>query len=114
MIGIVGLPPESPSRIAFGSVEAWIKSTGDDEARILGDQLDAAWESFAVEFDMRAPAYTAEEEDFVAVPLPVAVAQSIDVAALSSGGLSAEIEKVEFRWRLDVIGALQQMLAERQ
>ncbi len=114
VMGLVALPPESPSRIALGSVEAWIKSMRDHEARMLDELLDAAWERFGAEFDERAPAYTAEEEAFAEVPLPVAVAESIDVGELSADELAAEIEKVDFRWRLDVIGALQQMLAERR
>lgn len=113
VMGIVALPPESPSRMALGSVEAWIRLMRDHEAQVLEDRLDAAWERFGAECDERALAYTVEEESFEAVPLPVVVAESVDRAELSADGLAAEIDKVEFRWRLDVIGALQQMLAER-
>ncbi|MBX9472247.1 hypothetical protein [Microcella sp.] len=113
VIGTVALPTESPSRVALGPVEAWIRSLHDDEARVLDDQLEAAVERFATEFDQRALGYTAAEDAFAAVPLPVSVVQSIDVAELRTDGLAAEVEKVDFRWRLDLIAALQQMLAER-
>lgn len=85
----------------------------DHEARVLEERLDAAWERFGAECDERALAYNVEEESFAAVPLPVAIAESVDRAELSADGLATELDKVDFRWRLDVIGALQQMLAER-
>jgi len=113
VIGTVALPPESPSRIALGPVEAWIKSLHDDEVQVLGDRLEAAVERFATEFDERSLGHTAAEDAFAAVPLPAAVVQSINYSELRTDSLAAEVEKVDFRWRLDLISALQQMLAER-
>ena len=113
VIGTVALPPASPSRIALASVEAWIESLHEDDARALEDLLEAAMERFATEFDERALSYSAAEELFAEESVPPAVAQSVAAAELSPQGLNAEIDKVEFRWRLDIIAALSQMLAER-
>ena len=87
-----------------------LSSLTEDEIELLDSRLlDTMWE---IAESIDAIKVTAEEEKFVGISPPSEVFRNLDWADLIGPNAAKAFERIDLRWRLDVLNALQQRVAD--